>query len=55
VTRYHVAQAFFLACVAAAPLLKAFLVRRGTATPLAYTCGFALLAVAVLTVRLARG
>jgi hypothetical protein len=53
-TRYRLAVAFLLICVAAAPFFKSLLQRRGVSTPLAYLGGFALLALAVIVVRVAR-
>jgi hypothetical protein len=54
-TRYRVAQGVLLLCVVAAPFLKAFLVRRGMSSRLAYASGFTLLAFAAIVVRLSRG
>lgn len=54
-TRYRIALGFLLLCLVAAPFLKAFLVRRGMSSRLAYASGFTLLAFAAIVVRLSRG
>ena len=53
-TRDRIALAFLFVCVAAAPFFKSLLQRRGVNTPWAYLGGFALLALAVIVVRVAR-
>ncbi len=53
-TRYHLALAFLFVCVVVAPFFKAFLQRSGVSTPFAYVGGFAVLAVGVIVLRVAR-